>query len=100
MLLEFRSTDRGEAELKARLLSLAGVKADVKKESGRNIWRIQATTDQLAEGNEELRRGLVKAVEEALRRGLIDEEKSKHWTEKFEAGVSTWHGSKLNVAVA
>jgi len=100
VLLEFRSTDRGEAELKARLLSLAGVKADVKKESGRNIWRIRATTDQLAEGNEELRRGLVKAVEEALRRGLIDEEKSKRWIEKFEAGVSTWHGFKLNVAVA
>jgi len=100
VLLEFRSTDRGEAELKARLLSLAGVKADVKKESGRNIWRIRATTDQLAEGNEELRRGLVKAVEEALRRGLIDEEKSKRWIEKFEAGVSTWHEFKLNVAVA
>jgi len=39
-------------------------------------------------------------VEEALRRGLIDEEKSKRWIEKFEAGVSTWHEFKLNVAVA
>jgi hypothetical protein len=100
VLLEFKSTDREEVELKARLLSLAGVEVRVRKEGNRDAWYIQAYTDQLAEGDEELRKELVKAVKEALRRGLIDEEKSKHWTEKFEAGVSTWHGFKLNVAVA
>jgi uncharacterized protein YlaN (UPF0358 family) len=34
-------------------------------------------------------------VEEALRRGLIDEEKAKRWIEKFEKGVSTWRGYKF-----
>jgi hypothetical protein len=100
VLLEFKSTDRGEAELKARLLSLAGVEVRVKKEGNRNVWYIQAYTDQLAEGNEELRRGLVKAVEEALRRGLIDEEKAKRWIEKFEKGASTWRGYKFNIGLS
>ncbi len=100
VLLEFKSTDRGEVELKARLLSLAGVEVRVRKEGNRDVWYIQTYTDQLAEGNEELRKGLVKAVEEALRRGLIDEEKAKRWIEKFEKGVSTWRGYKFNIGLS
>jgi hypothetical protein len=34
ILLQFRSTDRDRAELAARLLKLAGVDAEVKKEGG------------------------------------------------------------------
>jgi PAS domain-containing protein len=100
VLLEFKSTDREEVELKARLLSLAGVEVRVRKEGNRDVWYIQAYTDQLAEGNEELRKGLVKAVEGALRRGLIDEEKAKRWIEKFEKGVSTWRGYKFKIGLS
>ena len=99
VLLESKSTDRKEVELKARLLSLAGVEVRVRKEGNRGVWYIQAYTDQLAEGNEELRKGLIKAVEGALRRGLIDEEKAKRWIEKFEKGVSTWRGYKFTIGL-
>jgi hypothetical protein len=98
--LRFKSTDHEEVELRARLLRLAGVKVDVKKESNRNTWHIHATTDQLAEGDEELRRQLVKTVEEALRRGLIDEEKARLWIEKFNTGVSTWRGYKFGIRLS
>jgi hypothetical protein len=98
--LRFKSTDHEEVELRARLLRLAGVKVDVKKESNRNTWHIHATTDQLAEGNEELRRQLVKTVEEALRRELIDEEKARLWIEKFNTGVSTWRGYKFGIGLS
>jgi tetratricopeptide (TPR) repeat protein len=98
--LRFKSTDHEEVELRARLLRLAGVKVDVKMESNRNMWHIRATTDQLAEGNEELRRQLVKTVEEALRRGLIDEEKARLWIEKFNTGVSTWRGYKFGIRLS
>jgi hypothetical protein len=35
--LQFASTDRGRVELAARLLRLAGVGAEVKKEGGRDV---------------------------------------------------------------
>jgi hypothetical protein len=98
--LRFKSTDHEEVELEARLLRLAGVEVRVRKEGNRDVWYIQAYTDQLAEGNEELRKGLVKAVEGALRRGLIDEEKAKRWIEKFEKGVSTWRGYKFKIGLS
>jgi hypothetical protein len=40
VLLEFKSTDREEVELKARLLSLAGVEVRVRKEGNRDVWYI------------------------------------------------------------
>jgi hypothetical protein len=53
VVLEFHSTDRSRVELAARLLRLAGVSAEVKKVSGRDVWRVTATTDRLAAGREE-----------------------------------------------
>jgi hypothetical protein len=52
-VLEFHSTDQSRVELAARLLRLAGVSAEVKKVSGRDVWRVTATTDKLAAGREE-----------------------------------------------
>jgi hypothetical protein len=40
ILLQFASTDRSRAELAARLLRLAGVGAEVRKESGRDQWYV------------------------------------------------------------
>jgi len=37
ILLQFRSTDRRRVELAARLLRLAGISAEVKKEGGRDV---------------------------------------------------------------
>jgi hypothetical protein len=53
VVLEFHSSDRSRVELAARLLRLAGVSAEVKKASGRDVWRLTATTDRLAAGREE-----------------------------------------------
>jgi hypothetical protein len=95
VVLIFRSTNREEVELGVRLLWLAGVETEVKK--SKDMWYVRAFTDQLAEGDEELRRGLIKAVEEALRRGCVDEQRARRWIEKFERGVSTWEGYKFSL---
>jgi len=84
--LEFESTDRGRAELTARLLRLAGVSAEVKRVGGRDVWRIEATTDRLAAGRKELRKALAKIVREAITRGWVDEKKAERWLKKLERG--------------
>jgi hypothetical protein len=84
ILLQFRSTDRSRVELAARLLKLAGVDAEVKKEGGRDVWHIEATTDVLAAGREELRKAIAKVVEAA--RKSVGEEKAKRWLKKLEKG--------------
>ncbi len=50
IVLQFASTDRSRVELAARLLRLAGVSAEVRREGDRNEWRVGATTDMLAAG--------------------------------------------------
>jgi len=84
VVLRFQSTDRGRVELAARLLRLAGVSAEVKRVGGRDVWRIEATTDKLAAGHEELRKALAEIVETA--RKSVGEEKAKRWLEKLEKG--------------
>jgi hypothetical protein len=83
--LHFKSTDRSRVELAAQLLKLAGVNAEVKKVGGkRDVWRVEATTDMLAAGREELRKALAKVVETA--RKSVGEEKAKRWLKKLEKG--------------
>jgi hypothetical protein len=84
--LEFRSTDRSRAELAARLLKLAGVSAEVRKEGGRDVWRVRAATDVLAAGREELRKALAEVVKTARGNGWVDEKKAEGWLEKLERG--------------
>jgi hypothetical protein len=84
VVLQFVSSDRSRAELAARLLKLAGVSAEVKKEGGRDVWYVRATTDKLAAGREELRKALAEIVETA--RKSVGEEKAKRWLEKLESG--------------
>jgi len=98
ILLEFQSTDRGRVELAARLLRLAGVSAEVKrKEDGRDEWRVEATTDMLAAGREELRKALAEIVKTARDNGWVDEKKARRWLEKLEKGVATWEGKKFSI---
>jgi hypothetical protein len=84
--LYFVSADRSRVELAARLLKLAGVSAEVKKEGGRDVWRVEATTDMLAAGRKELRRALAEIVEKARDKDWIDAGKAKRWLEKLEEG--------------
>ncbi len=84
--LKFQSTDHSRVELAARLLRLAGVTAEVRREGGRDVWYVEATTDKLAAGHVELRDALAEFVREALARGWIDAGKAKHWLEKLEKG--------------
>jgi hypothetical protein len=100
ILLEFQSTDRSRVELAARLLRLAGVSAEVKrKEDGRGEWRVEATTDMLAAGREELGKALAEIVKTARDNGWVDEKKARRWLEKLEKGVATWEGKKFSMRV-
>jgi Fe2+ transport system protein FeoA len=83
--LRFASTDRSRVELAAQLLKLAGVNVEVKKVGGkRDVWRVEATTDVLAAGREELRKALAEIVEAA--RKSVGEEKAERWLKKLEKG--------------
>ncbi|AKT35288.1 hypothetical protein PYWP30_01671 [Pyrobaculum sp. WP30] len=86
VVLQFVSSDRSRAELAARLLRLAGVSAEVKKEGGRDVWYVIATTDKLAAGRKELRNTLAEVVREAIARGWMDANKAEGWLEKLERG--------------
>jgi hypothetical protein len=86
IVLRFASTDRSRVELAARLLRLADVSAEVRREGDRNEWRVGATTDRLAAGRKELRDALAKIVKTALTRGWVDAGKAEGWLEKLEKG--------------
>jgi hypothetical protein len=80
--VEFQPTDRSRAELAAQLLKLTGVGAEVRREGGRDVWYVIATTNKLAVGREELR----KALAEFFRAALRNKKKAEHWLEKLERG--------------
>jgi hypothetical protein len=86
ILLQFRSADRSRAELAALLLRHAGVSAEVKKVGGEDKWQVEATTDRLAAGREELRKAIAELIREALTRGQIDADKAERWLKKLEKG--------------
>jgi hypothetical protein len=92
IVLQFASTDRSRVELAARLLRLAGVGAEVRKESDRDQWYVYAATDMLAAGRKELRDALAKIVETARGNGWVDADKAKLWLEKPEEGLTLKEG--------
>ncbi|MCC6035783.1 MAG: hypothetical protein LM559_01865 [Pyrobaculum sp.] len=90
--LEFHSSDRGRVELAARLLRIAGVSAEVKKEGGRDKWYVVATTDRLAAGHERLRKALAEIVRKAVEKGWVDAGKAEGWLKKLESGLTLKEG--------
>jgi hypothetical protein len=92
IVLEFESSDRGRAELAARLLKLAGVSAEVKEKGGEGEWYVIAYTDKLAAGREELRDAIADIVREALAKGWVDAGKAERWLEKLERGRALREG--------
>jgi len=84
--LQFVSTDRSRVELAARLLKLAGIGAEVKRKGDRDEWYIEATTDVLAAGREELRKVLAEIVRKAAENGWVEAGKAEGWLEKLERG--------------
>jgi hypothetical protein len=97
--LQFQSTDRGRAELAARLLKRAGVNAEVKKVGNGGVWQVRAATDALAAGCEELRKALAKVVETARDNDWVDERRAMRWLEKLEKGMTAWEGKKFMVSL-
>jgi hypothetical protein len=79
--LIFQSADRSRARLAARLLRRAGVRAEVKKTC--NVWCIQAYTDVLAAGHEELRKAIAEIVREATARGWVGGRRAERWLRKL-----------------
>ena len=92
VVLEFHSTNWSRVELAARLLRLAGVSAEVRREGGRGEWRVEVSTNRLAAGRVELRKALAEIVREAIARGWIDAGKAGGWLEKLEGGVTLKEG--------
>jgi hypothetical protein len=92
IVLQFESTDRSRAELAARRLKLAGVNAEVRKESDRDAWYVKAYTDMLAAGRGELREALVKIVETARSNGWVDAGKAERWLNKLRGGLTLKEG--------
>ncbi|MFP3192949.1 MAG: PaRep2b protein [Thermoproteus sp.] len=92
IVLEFESSDRGRAELAARLLKLAGVSAEVKEKGGEGEWYVIAYTDKLAAGREELRDAIADIVREALAKGWVDADKAELWLEKLIGGITLKEG--------
>jgi len=92
ILLRFVSTDRGRAELAARLLKLAGVDADVERVGGRGVWQVWATTNKLAAGHEELRGALADIVRKAVESGWVDAGRAERWLDKLEGGITLREG--------
>jgi hypothetical protein len=90
--LRFSSADRGRVELAARLLKLAGVNAEVRKEGGRDKWYVKATTDKLAAGREEVRKALAEIVRTAVKNGWVEAGKAEGWLEKLEKGLTMREG--------
>jgi hypothetical protein len=84
--LEFKSTDRSRVELAARLLRLAGVTAEVRREGGRDVWYVEVSTDKLAAGHVELRDALAEIVRAAVEKGWVDAGEAEGWLEKLEKG--------------
>jgi hypothetical protein len=71
--------DRSRVELAARLLRLEGVGAEVKKEGGRDVWRVVATTDMLVAGREEPRKALAEIVKTARDNGWVEAGNADGW---------------------
>ncbi len=90
--LQFRSTDRSRVELAACLLRLEGVNVEVKRVKDEDKWYINAYTDRLAAGREELRNALAKIVNVARDNGWVDEKKAEGWLEKLEEGLTLREG--------
>ena len=89
---QFQSSDRSRVELAARLLRLAGVSAEVRKEGGRDVWYVRATTDKLAAGREELRKALAEIVRGAIARDRVYAGRAEGWLEKLERGLTLMEG--------
>ena len=84
--LQFASTDRSRVELAAWLLKLADVDAEVKKEGGRDVWRIDVTPNRLAAGRKEIRDALVELIRAAVEKGWMNASKAEQWLEELEKG--------------
>ncbi|MFP3168218.1 MAG: PaRep2b protein, partial [Thermoproteus sp.] len=92
IVLQFQSSDRGRAELAARLLRLAGVSVEVKRVSERGVWQVWAATDMLAVSREELRKAIADIVKAAAESGWVDADKAERWLDKLEKGRAAREG--------
>jgi len=92
VVLQFLATDRNRVELTARLLRLAGISTEVRKEGSRDVWYIEVSTDMLAAGRKELRKAIAEIVKRAVENGWVDAIKAEGWLERLERGRALMEG--------
>ncbi|MGB9704840.1 MAG: PaRep2b protein, partial [Pyrobaculum sp.] len=103
--LRFDTTDREEAERRAAVLRAVGVRAEVKKihdrSRGRDVWRIQVSTNALAAESvhEAVRRAIVKFLERCIEVGAVREDTYRRLAGKFERGVPEWGDVRFSVVL-
>ncbi len=88
--LIFQSADRSRVERAADVLRRAGVEAEVRRMGW--VWYVQAYTDVLAAGREELRKAIAEVVREAAARGWVDGRRAERWLKKLERGSAVRRG--------
>ncbi|MCU7787391.1 PaRep2b protein [Pyrobaculum sp. 3827-6] len=101
--LDFRTTDREETERRAAVLRAVGVKAEVKKiydkSRGRDVWRIQVSTNALAADSvhEAVRKAVAEFLQRCREAGAIEEETYSRLVKKFERGVPEWGEVRFSI---
>ncbi|MGB9705150.1 MAG: PaRep2b protein, partial [Pyrobaculum sp.] len=101
--IRFNTTSREEAERKAALLRAVGVRTEVKKihdkSRGRDLWRIQATTNALAAEavHEAVRKAVAEFLSQCKEAGAIEAQTYRRLAAKFERGVPEWGEVRFSV---
>jgi hypothetical protein len=56
------------------------------------VWRVEATTDMLAAGREELRKAIAEIVKTARDNDRVDKKRAERWLKKLERGLTLKEG--------
>jgi hypothetical protein len=101
--LRFNTTNRKEAERRAAVLRVMGVRAEVgkyyHKSRGRDVWRIDVSTNALAAESvhEEVRRAVAEFLRQCREAGVLKEDTYNRLVKKFEGGVPEWGEVRFSV---
>jgi hypothetical protein len=81
------------------LLRAVGVRAEVKKEGGRDVWYIDVSTNALAADSvhEAVRKAVAEFLRQCREAGVLADDTYRRLAAKFERGVPEWGDIKFSV---